>query len=649
MPVTRIACPNCSAGLTFGTTPAPGTRVKCPRCATLISLGAASPAPAAIRSTVRPAAMAPAAVPRSTPLIPAAAARPARSVSGSMFLCLALGLGLLLLLGGSLAVIAVVYVVRKQPAQVVDARPSDRKAPAPAPQQKEEPPAPKTPSPDKPPPSPPLARNDPVRPPPFGDFGNLNNPPPALALNPLPPAEQQKVDAAIDRGVKYLKSTQLPAGTWGAGHPLGYAALPGLTLLECGVPASDPAVQKVADFVRKAVVNYQGGHETYQLSLAILFLDRLGDSRDRPILQQMALRLIAGQNGDGGWGYRVPQLSKQESEQLLTALQVTRPQTALELFVPDGSRPLTPTDRPGIGEEFLPIIIQQQPGNLPGTTGTPPRPVNPGGNTTDLKPVNPPPPPVKPAPRPDPKKPGKGKPPVVNNLPPALQDLPALQNKLALTTARGRSDNSNTQFAALALWAARRHDVPMERTLAFLEKRFRTSQNADGSWGYSSGPNHKDATRPNTMTCAGLLGLALGHGVLQELQARSAAAGQPVPVVGAVQDQGILKGIEYVSTHVGTPSENGKAAAQQNLYFMWSLERVGVLFNLKTIKDKEWYRWGAQMLVGSQQGNGSWTRGGYPGAAVTMDTCFALLFLKRANLAKDLTDKLEFLVEVKSP
>src|SRR5208282_4758720 len=45
-------------------------------------------------------------------------------------------------------------------------------------------------------------------------------------------------------------------------------------------------------------------------------------------------------------------------------------------------------------------------------------------------------------------------------------------------------DNSNTQFAMLALWAARRHDVPVERSLALSELRFRVSQLRSGAWAY---------------------------------------------------------------------------------------------------------------------------------------------------------------------
>src|SRR5437016_1678789 len=70
---------------------------------------------------------------------------------------------------------------------------------------------------------------------------------------PLPAADQARVDQAIERGVTFLKKSQGPQGTWAdaRGRPLGYAALPGLTLLECGVPANDPAVRRAAAFVRR--------------------------------------------------------------------------------------------------------------------------------------------------------------------------------------------------------------------------------------------------------------------------------------------------------------------------------------------------------------------------------------------------------------
>src|SRR5207244_1747774 len=93
----------------------------------------------------------------------------------------------------------------------------------------------------------------------------------------------------------------------------------GLTLLECGaVPAKDMHVQKAAAYVRAHSSNLTA---TYELSLAILFLDRLGYERDRPLIQGMALRLLAGQNDGGGWTYQCKQLNPKEMFQLYAFLQ----------------------------------------------------------------------------------------------------------------------------------------------------------------------------------------------------------------------------------------------------------------------------------------------------------------------------------------
>src|SRR5258707_1087272 len=47
-------------------------------------------------------------------------------------------------------------------------------------------------------------------------------------------------------------------------------------------------------------------------------------------------------------------------------------------------------------------------------------------------------------------------------------------------------DNSNTQFAILALWIGRRqpYSVPVDYPLKLAEKRFRRMQGDDGSWTY---------------------------------------------------------------------------------------------------------------------------------------------------------------------
>ena len=78
-----------------------------------------------------------------------------------------------------------------------------------------------------------------------------------------------------------------------------------------------------------------------------------------------------------------------------------------------------------------------------------------------------------------------------------------------------------------------------------------------------------------------------------------------------------------------------------NLYFLWSLERVAVIYGLETIGNHDWYTWGSDALVDSQQAGGSWGGGGYHGANDEINTSFALLFLSRANVARDLTAALK--------
>jgi hypothetical protein len=65
---------------------------------------------------------------------------------------------------------------------------------------------------------------------------------------------------------------------------------------------------------------------------------------------------------------------------------------------------------------------------------------------------------------------------------------------------------------------------------------------------------------------------------------------------------------------------------------------MAVVYDLKEISGIPWYSWGAERLLKAQAANGSWPGGEF--GAGGCDTCFALLFLKRANVAPDLTELL---------
>jgi hypothetical protein len=395
-------------------------------------------------------------------------------------------------------------------------------------------------------------------------------------------ALDEDTNRAIDRGVAYLKRTQRGSGSWGSsGHSVGYAALPGLTLLECGVAANDPRVRKAAAFVRGHSADLTG---TYELALAILFLERLGEREDRSLIQDFALRLIAGQQPDGGWSYRSPALDDVEQESVLRHLERLRPDSPADLFKPAAGIQAAKSPKSGKGKE-------------------------PKNGTRK----------------------GKDK---QASASAAVRDVPALQEPLELRDdpASPASDNSNTQFAVLALWAAQRMGVPVERSLALVVKRFRPCQNGDGGWGYHSG-GAKKSPSSGSMTCVGLLGLAVGHGLGRDESAQQ----------DSVQDPQIERALRHLSNRIGDGSGKKKRRPMEDLYFLWSLERVAVLYGQRFIGGKDWYAWGAELLLAHQTEDGNWQGGRYHGSSPPLDTSFALLFLKRANLAHDLTKKIEFL------
>src|SRR5262245_27743742 len=117
----------------------------------------------------------------------------------------------------------------------------------------------------------------------------------AAPLHAQQDQRQQRIQASIARGVEYLKAKQGGDGGWVTGtgaavnYGIGPTALVGIALMECGVPANDPAIQKAALVVRGGALRET---RTYQLSLALQFLDRMGEFNDEPLIQVLALRLM---------------------------------------------------------------------------------------------------------------------------------------------------------------------------------------------------------------------------------------------------------------------------------------------------------------------------------------------------------------------
>jgi len=114
-------------------------------------------------------------------------------------------------------------------------------------------------------------------------------------------AEDSDVEAAIKKGSLYIQRLQLRDGSWhNRGHRLGETALAGLALLAAGQPSDSAPVDSAARAVRQLAVN---NNETYDVSLAVMFLDRIGNSEDSALIRRLGERLANGQAADGCWSY----------------------------------------------------------------------------------------------------------------------------------------------------------------------------------------------------------------------------------------------------------------------------------------------------------------------------------------------------------
>jgi hypothetical protein len=84
-------------------------------------------------------------------------------------------------------------------------------------------------------------------------------------------------------------------------------------------------------------------------------------------------------------------------------------------------------------------------------------------------------------------------------------------------------------------------------------------------------------------------------------------------------------------------------------YFLYALERAGILCGVEKFGPHRWYAEGAQALVRDQKPDGSWLSPHPHGDRSrelnsVWDTCFAILFLKRATRPLDVasTDRFHF-------
>ncbi len=120
-----------------------------------------------------------------------------------------------------------------------------------------------------------------------------------------------------------------------------------------------------------------------------------------------------------------------------------------------------------------------------------------------------------------------------------------------------------------------------------------------------------------SMTSAGITTLVIAKACLKNNKALSSK-------IAAKIDNSVMDGLAFMQ-HNFSVFKNPKKYRYQFYYYMYSLERAGVLAQTECYGEHLWYPEGAAVLIAEQKDDGSWEQS-------IPSTCFGLLFLKRATM-----------------
>jgi len=201
-----------------------------------------------------------------------------------------------------------------------------------------------------------------------------------------------------------------------------------------------------------------------------------------------------------------------------------------------------------------------------------------------------------------------------------------------------RSDNSNSQYGALGIRAC--HDAGVMFPKDVIEKCHkywvtcqRTPQNADPKaknvasggtagfcWCYQEGDVCGKGEPPySSMTAGAVSALCIYDYILGK---------------DWKKDRAVIEGLNWLDTNYSMtqnvgPCEIAPVPDGWLYYYLYALERTGLLYDTTFIGKHDWYLDGYKTLLGAQKGNGSWDASHF--IKPTWDTCFAILFLKRST------------------
>ncbi len=218
------------------------------------------------------------------------------------------------------------------------------------------------------------------------------------------------------------------------------------------------------------------------------------------------------------------------------------------------------------------------------------------------------------------------------------------------STHGGENDLSSMQLAALALFSAHQLGIKVKSKIwedilsysldqqqddgpqkAYLDPATKEKR-TDRARGFSyikgdPAPKHGEAC--GSMTACGLANIMMARFVLSDGGRRQEKWAKR-PDAAKVQ-QSVYDGLAWLD-HNWSAFENPPGNPfNYHVYYMYSLERAMDLIGDHLVGKHNWYSEMGQGLINAQNADGHWNTNSTHGPEDTLDTCFALLFLKRAT------------------
>jgi hypothetical protein len=201
----------------------------------------------------------------------------------------------------------------------------------------------------------------------------------------------------------------------------------------------------------------------------------------------------------------------------------------------------------------------------------------------------------------------------------------------------GQGDNSNSQYAALGLRACHDAGVVIPKDVILLAQK----------WWLES-MHEADADKKDGRPAVATGGLAVPRGwCYKEKDSHNAYGSMTAGAVGALviydylldrkwqNSTAVRSGMSWMAQNFTVTANPGPAETfrkkdnTQLYYYLYAMERLGMLYGTATIGRYAWYEEGAKVILEQQKPDGSWHAS--DGLNEIWDTCFAILILKRST------------------